>query len=509
LTGFILAALMAFPQVVCAQIQGQAPAGGFDKEAYIETAEEKRLISLSLKEALLLALEKNSEIKIARIDPKIKEEDVRKSNAEFEPTFAMDFLLQDNTVKSSSLLMGAGVSNTRYIDWNAGVSGKLVTGTEYALEFLNTRTSSNSSFQSVNPSYESEPRLSLSQPLLRGAGIGINTAGIVIAKNNQKQSRENFITSVINVISDVKKAYYSYLYYSAQYKISKASLSRAIELLKANTLRYKKGLVSSVDLLETEASLMMRQKDLISSEFGMRRAEDELKYRTNLVDDPKAWNASLELTDKPRPSMSDANLIQNLQLAFENRPDYEAKKIELMSKDVQIKVAKNALFPTVDLVGSFGLNGLGGQYTKALETVGPDYKDWTVGITLSLPWGGAEKAEYNQAILFKAQSLLELKRLEQSIVLEVRDRVRAVDLSIRQVRASSLALEKENKNYLAQKERYVSGQVSTHDMLDYQEKLAQAESDYIRSLIDYVIAHIALDKSVGLTLERNQIILEA
>jgi len=103
---------------------------------------------------------------------------------------------------------------------------------------------------------------------------------------------------------------------------------------------------------------------------------------------------------------------------------------------------------------------------------------------------------------------LTLKRLEQKIILEVRDKVREVDIQARQVKASKLNLETEEKNYAAQKERYAAGQVSTHDMLDYQDKLAQAELDYIKALIDHYVALINLDRSQGLTLVRNDIKLE-
>jgi outer membrane protein TolC len=103
---------------------------------------------------------------------------------------------------------------------------------------------------------------------------------------------------------------------------------------------------------------------------------------------------------------------------------------------------------------------------------------------------------------------MELKRLEQSIILEVRDKVRGVDLSIQQVEASRLAKESQWKNYEAQKERYAAGQISTHDMLDYQDKYARADLDYVKSLIDYNIALIDLDKSEGLTLINNHVTLE-
>ena len=106
------------------------------------------------------------------------------------------------------------------------------------------------------------------------------------------------------------------------------------------------------------------------------------------------------------------------------------------------------------------------------------------------------------------QALLELKRLEQNIILEVRDKVRVVDIQYRQVEAAKLLEEKQNKNYKAQEERYKAGQLSTHDLLDYRFRLAMAELDYIKALIDYNVALIELDKAQGLTLVKNDIKLE-
>ena len=180
----------------------------------------------------------------------------------------------------------------------------------------------------------------------------------------------------------------------------------------------------------------------------------------------------------------------------------------MKNRDIKIKVAKNALLPTVDLTGSFGLNGLGEDYQEALDNVNTDYKDWSVGIEVSVPWGGGDRAKYDQRKLEKAQALIDFKRLEQNIILEVRDKVREVDIQYRQVLACELSKDKEIQNYKAQRERYAAGQVSTHDMLDYQDKLAQAELDYIKALIDYNIALINFDKAEGLTLVKNNIILE-
>jgi len=201
-------------------------------------------------------------------------------------------------------------------------------------------------------------------------------------------------------------------------------------------------------------------------------------------------------------------LLQCLKDAFAYRPDYYSAKIDLQSRDIKIISAKNALLPTVDLTGSFGLNGLDKSYQDALGKVNSDYTDWEAGVKFSIPWGTGDRAKYDQRKLEKGQALLLFKRLEQNIILEVRDRVRLVKARKQHVDVAKLSKEKETQNYEAQQDRYAAGQVSTHDMLDYQDKLAQAELDYINALVEYNIALIDLDKSQGLTLAKNDIKLE-
>ncbi|MDD5018810.1 MAG: TolC family protein [Candidatus Omnitrophica bacterium] len=478
------------------------------KEEFIKTAMQKRTLTLSISDCVLLALKSNAEIRIAGVNPRIKAEDIKMAWAEFEPTLNADFMLHDMTEQAASALLGAGVAASREIDFNVNIEGKLVTGTRYSLDFLNNRDSSNSSFQTINPSYTSEPKLTLEQPLLRGFGIAVNKAEISIAANNKQVSEENLKNTAIDIIASTKNTYYNYIYYREAYRIAADFVEMAVDLLRINRARYKKGLVSSVDLLETEAAVLTRRRAMIQAENLLKKAEDDLKYITNLVDDPKTWSAAIELSDELQFGGKSAGLVDNLVDAFNYRPDYASKKVDLQNKDIRIKVTKNALFPTVDLIGSFGLNGLGTDYPDSLANVSSDYKDWSVGIALSLPWGGGERADYNKSLLEKAQGLMELKRLEQAIILDVRDKVRGVDLAIEQVEASQLAKESQWKNYQAQKERYAAGQVSTHDMLDYQDKFARADLEYIKSIVDYNVAWNDLDKSIGLTLERNNVKLE-
>lgn len=479
----------------------------FSKEAFIESARTEHVLRLGLVDCIIYALKNNSEIKIKSIEPKLKEDDIRIAKSGFEPTLSANYTLSNNTKQSTSTIY-PGISKSKDVDINVGLSGKLATGTEYVINLLNTRYKSNLATQNPNPYYTAEPKITITQPLFKNFGMLVNKADIIIAQNNKEASREGFRNTVIDTISNTKRAYYSYIFWLENYTIATLSLERAQHLLEINEKRYQKGLVSSVDLLEAESGVAARDKTLIFAESNLKKVEDSLKLITNLIDDPQAWNARLELIDSPEFKVEEISLVDALENAFKFRPDYEAAKIDLKNRDIRVKVTKNALFPTVDLIGSFGLNGLGEDYQEAIDEVSSDYKDWSVGVKLSVPWGGGDRAKYDQRKLEKTQSLIAFKRLEQHIILKVRDGAREVDMQFRQIKAAKSANEKEIQNYEAQKERYAVGQVSIHDMLDYQNNLSQAELDYIRALIDYNIAIINFEKAQGLTLVKNDIILE-
>lgn len=479
-----------------------------DRLLFMASGVQEKALRLSLVDVIAYALKANSEIKIEGINPRLRALDIEAAGADFEPEFSAEYMAHYNAETAVSGLAGANVSKARDIDFSTGVSGKFITGTEYTLEFITERYKSNSSFQSINPYYASEPKLTITQPVLKDAGIAVNKADIVIAQNNEAISEEAFKRAVIDVVTRAKSAYYNYIYYRDSYFIAASSLKRAKSLLSINKVRYDKGLISSVDLLETETAVLQREKAILSAESSLKRAEDELKLVTNLVDDPSLWNAEIKALDMMEYKKEEPGLATSLQNAFIYRPDYKEAQVDLKNRDIRIMTAKNALYPEVDLIGSFGLNGLGKDYGDSLDKIGYDYKDWSLGVKFTMPWGSGDRAKYQQIQLEKAQALIVFKRLEQNIILDVRDRVREMDIQSRQVSASELSMEKEKLNYGAQKERYSAGQVSTHDMLDYQDTLAQAELDFTKALVDYNIAGINLEKSEGLTLERNDIILQ-
>ena len=504
--GVIIVTFMMSPVALFAE----EAAIGFDKNAYIATADTRKILRIGMVDCVAMALKANSEIQIKAILPKIEDANVKIQKAKFEPKVYLDFLMEDSKELSPTTLTDQATTKTKTGTLNFGYEELFVTGTKLNVDMFNTRTVSNSAIQSLNPEYDSELQFTITQPLLKGFGVIVQKAQFLIAKNNKLVSNQEFKNNVITVLTNTKKTFYEFQYSKEQYGVAATSLRRVQDLHDINKEKYIKGLASNVDLLESEAEVARMEQALYSAEGIMEKADDDLKYITNMVDDVELWNADIVLIDKLDYEKKEPKLTAEIITAFDHRPDYEALKIDLKSKDINIIFYMNNVFPTLDLVASYSLNGLANYYEKDLRRIGGGkYPDWTLGATFKLPlFSDKEKGEFEKSKLDKARVLIAFKRLEQKIVLEVRNAVRDVDINYRKLEASRISKEAETKNYEAQESRFRAGLVSTLDMLLYQERMARAELAFLRSVIDYNISLAELARVKGTTLIEDNITLE-
>ncbi|MBN1522196.1 MAG: TolC family protein [Candidatus Aureabacteria bacterium] len=494
----IILIVILFPSFSC----GEEP---YVKELFIAFSDSGKALDLSLQDCIVHALENNPDIQIKRMDPDIKDLDIEIAESSFSPEFSTELSFLENIEKSTSEFFGVENLETEMTTFDVSLYGRLRTGTRYSFSLDNKLNETNSGFSSLTSYYTITPQIDVSHPLLKGRGREVNEAFIVIARNTKEKSQYEFISTVMDIITRTKQAYYYYAFAQDSYEIAKSSLKRANDLLDITRKRYAKGLVSQVDLLETETMVAQREKLLIAAESQLKSAEDNLKFITNLVSDPEMWNAEVFLTDKPEFVKKTVSLKDALMTAFENRPDYKAYLLNIKNSDILLMLAENSTLPELDLMGSLALNGLDEEYRDTVEDLSIDRRQFLIGLKFTKTFGEEDDARFEQQKLQKAQLLLGLKKLEQAIILDVRDRVREIDIQSRQLQASDLSLEKEKKNYAAQKERYMAGEISTHDMLDYQDSLSQAELDYLKALIDYNVAVIQLECAQGTTLTSNNI----
>ncbi len=484
----------------------------FNRNAYLASLETRKILKIAMVDCVAMALKNNSEIRIKSIVPKIEDANVKTQAGKFDPVFSFDFVLEDNTDNSDRPLFGPDPTKVRTNTYNFGYDQTLISGTKIAFDFDSTRTTSNYDplFQYMNQVVDSFTAVTVTQPLLRGFGITVAQADFLIAKNNKLRSVQDFTQDVIKTLTDTKKKYYDFQYAQEQYKTAVVSLKRVEDLFGINKEKYAKGLASNVDLLQSESEVARFEQAVAGAEGVMKKSEDDLKFITNLINDVELWNADIVLLDKIDYRKEPADIVASLDRAFKHRPDYEAARIDLKNRDISVVYYKNGVLPIVDVSGSYGLNGLGKNFELGMNKLGSGlYDDWYVGVAVKVPLANDEaKGKYQKSKLEKEQALVAFKRLEQKIILEVRNAVRDVEIRYRVLEASIKNLESERKNYEAQETRFRAGLVSTHDILDYQEKLARAEVNYVGSVIEYDQTIVELAKAEGTTLLNDNIKIE-
>ena len=167
---------------------------------------------LSLKQAIYIGLSNNPNVKVAELDPLASEEAVEVANGAFDPTLTSEDDIEKSVVPVSSpfQVTGGRAFTNKLYDWNFGLNkvSALTNGT-FGITFDNERAYSNSTFASINPSYDPQLALSVSQPLLQNFGWHFATINVRIAESGQKQSQWNMEQTLEDFVLQIGTDYWN------------------------------------------------------------------------------------------------------------------------------------------------------------------------------------------------------------------------------------------------------------------------------------------------------------
>lgn len=527
---FLLLLLALFFPPLQADAGPGNPLGPGSSESEIQDLLRNKEIRLSLNAALQIALRNNLEIAIQRAEPGISEQKLVQEKAVFDPSVSLTVSKDRSLQQTSSTFASPPENVSEDINVEAGISDKLVTGAETGLRFTDGRNETNSVFAGLNPSYNSELILSLTQPLLKDFGIGTNMARIRVAANNKEISGFQFEENVMEVLSNVESTYWELFYTMEELKVQEESLRLAEDFLELTRRKAEVGVLPPVEVLQAEAEKAAREEGVIRAEDALRDAEDTLRRVLNLSDAPGYWEVRLVPSDEPVLTQDPNGLEEHLQTALTRRPDLNQAKLNLESKKIQLKYSRNQLLPRVDLVGALGVSGLSGKAQSQPDLSNPgatlqnpfggnnsdsldeltsgDHYSYSIGIQVAYPLGNrAARSEKVMADLERQKALFSLKDLENRVVQEVREAFRQIGTNRKRIAAAEAARKLSEERLRAETRRYEVGLATSHDVLDYQERLSVAKSSELRARIDYRESLVNLERVKGTLLQSKGIVL--
>lgn len=453
--------------------------------------------TLTLDDAIRLALQRNQTLKVSEYSPQIARANVLAEYGRFEPalTFRRSYSEGEAAITRSPLTTAVAQADS----YSLGLGGATPWGMTYRL----TATADNQrgTANRFTDNFETFGGVTITQPLLRGFGFGANLAGLRIAKADRGRADWLHRQTIINTVVGVVFAYNNLIQARENLRIAQFSRELAMDTLKKNEARNRAGANTVADVIQAKSTAASRDDTILLSEQTVRDRENELRQ---LIGETVFFVAGGALTLEPLvPAVPmTVDVVADLKRAYELRPDFQAARLGVARSRYSSAAAQHQLLPRVDFVGSYGYSGMDRDFGTARAQVrDQDVRSYSAGIEVTVPLTFAEgRGRARAAKLAVKQSEADLTRLETDIAIDVTSAAGQLETSRKRVETNRAALELARQSLDAEEKKISAGSGSTFLVLQAQNVVVQVERSYVGALVDERRAQANYELQVGTTL---------
>jgi outer membrane protein len=450
----------------------------------------------------------------------------------------LDPIIQENTVFSHQTAPQADtvqsvlpvlISATRNSSFSYQ-QGFLIGG-NVTVSYRDSYLNENAPTDVLNPSSAPSLTLSFQQNLLRGFGIGVNARTIRVSQLNVKASALNFKTQVSNSVNQVLNLYYAL---SAGYEDIKAK-SNAVEVAQKfyqnSGLQERAGTLARLDVITAESQLATAEYDLVNSQTTLRQQEVQLKNllsRKGIADPVLASVQIVPLDRIAVPETDELPAVKDLvQTALANRSDLAAERMGITSSEISALGTKNGILPLLVGIVSESTAGLSGTPQLAVSPFGVQtsnpYFNGGIGTAVgqvlrrNFPTNRAvgyfqtplrnDQAQADYAIdqLQLRQSQIQLSKDLNQVAVDVSNYGVAMRQARGRYRAAVQTRILQQQLLDAEQKKLAGGASTPFNVVQQQRDLVAAQSAETAALVDFSNARVALDQTLGTTLEANHV----
>ena len=466
---------------------------------------------MSLQDCIREALQHNLDVQIERYNPQISLYNLRAAYGGYDPMFNIagqhGFNVSPGGFTSQQILIPSTTS--RSDSFNSGINGSLPWGLQYDLtgniadrNFTSSTNATESSGGSIG--------VQLTQPLLKNFWIDNTRLTIRVAKNRLQYSEQGLRQQIITSITAVENAYYELIYAQENVKVQQEALNLAQTQLNQDNQRVQIGTLAILDVQQDEAQVAQSKANLIAAQYTLVTDQNTLKNL--LTDEYSHWH---DTDIQPTATLSAPVQIFDLQDSWSKgmteRPDLLQARLNVKQWGIQLKFYRNQLFPELDLIGTYGFNGASREFSGTFDQFHEGNEPfYTYGAQLSIPLSNiGPRNQYKSTKATLQQIVLQLKQLEQNVMVEIDNAVKQAQSAYQSADATRQARIYAEAALDAEQKKYTVGKSTTFTVLQLQNNLTSARSQEIRALANYNEALANLAEQEGSTLGRFDISIEA
>jgi len=486
----------------------------------VEPTEGKEL---TLKDAIFHALENNLGLQVQRTQTRAARLNLRFNRAQlYLPAFRANSVYTKSTQPSTYYYNGVDFVQQEEIRSTVSITQQTPLGGTFLFSFFNRRQETNVVTFPYNPLLVTAGTVSYSQPLLRNFGPLAANYQVHAAANDSQLSKYQLEGAVVNLVYEVESAYWELVYAHKNLEAAQLALKRAKDLLNQNQIKVKVGTAAPIDILSSKATVARNESRVIQAKQAIQTREEALKRILNMSKEPFAIIPADEPEIKVIPLDSDTFLKE----ALENRADMKQARTNLERNNLDVKYQRNQALPNLQLNAGLTSYGVGGTvwffpirnpfdpnfqriliekvtFTGTIKDalkLKNNFLDVSLNLQIPIPTT-AERARLSQAKIQRERTVFELKDLENTVHSEVKDVIRQLENNKKLVEADRIALQLEGENLKAEEKKLSVGLSTNFQVLQYQEEYAAAQTQLLRSTIDFVLTNARVNQVLNRTLK--------
>jgi len=487
-------------------------------------------VALTLDDAVKLALERNLDIAVQRLNPEVSDLAVATAQATYLPNLTSTLLTQGQTTASTNSIAGGAAASAITNDgtnWNGGLAQNLRKGGgSYSVSLNNTRTTSSSTVSLYNPSYTPLWTANYTQPLLRGFKTDASRQQLQISKLNRDISDVQLLSTITNTLSNVRNAYWDYVFAVQSVEVAQQQLNLANQQVQDNQTRVQVGTMAPIDVVQAQAQAASALQNLVVAQATQRTSELALKRLiVNGTQDPN-WNASIDPVDRPDFRPETVDVEGAIRKALSQRTDLLIAQKTVQENDVTLKYLDDQTKPQADFLANYGLSGIGGtQLIRQSSGVGVatnpvistlpggygdslasifrnDYPRWTAQVNISYPLGlSTQKAAVARARVQLNQVQAQMKQIELQVATDITNQAITIRSNVERVQAAQSARELAQRQLDAENSKFAVGMSTNYFVISAQNQLATAQNNELQAILNYRKSLVDFDRLQQTTLQ--------
>ncbi len=469
---------------------------------------QQHVFSLSLDEAMKLAISNSPELQALQADVIINNQEIVRQDANFDFSHFVETLYDSQANPVGSNLDGA--QNTlRNKLWNldTGVRQRNRNGGDLSLSQQFGHLNSNSVFINPNNQATGQLAIELNQPLARGSGRAVNESGIELARIATLTSQAALRTEIQNQLLLIVDAYWNLVLERGRVVQLNRSVERGVAILQLMEDRQNVDVLPQ-QMIRARAAVARRQSNAAQAAFDALRAQEALMRRLfGKQYQAKATFEIVPLTIQPG-QIAISDLQSGLEFGIQNRPEIHSAMQEIQTAGVQKRIADNELFPQLDLV--FAAFGKGLRDSSSFSRAWSDQfsanePSFQVGFNYEIPIGNrAARANASQKELEIDKLQSQLQTVLNDVSLEIRDQdiVRKQYSQTIGIQLQALELANQELQMIETRRRLLldGDQIALlylDDLIQAQERVQLAETAYLRNITDFGASQARWLKAIG------------